>query len=221
MKVGSYNRLLSYYVKQDLADLIVGAAMIFMGGALLVCLFFMSPSLVSGSLYLVLVILSFGVLLITYSPYLTLIVSGGGRLRETLFDLALFTLLPSILFYFEHVFGPGWRRLTARIRRFQLLFSLICLGLLVLNAALSFRLDALYSFLTVDVIGVLIIGVLLYLLCLSLAYTRRGNPDATLFSIGFSVFALLSVSEMVRYYLSGSVIICTGGSGGWWYLSYP
>lgn len=203
VKVGSYNRLLSYYVKQDLADLILGAAMIFMGGALLVCLFFMRSFMFSGGLYLVLVILSFGVLLITYSPYLNLIVSGRERLRETIFDLALFTLLPSILFYFEHVFGPGWRRLTARIRRFQLLFSFICLSLLLLNAALSFRLDALYSFLTVDVTGVLIIGVLLYLLCLSLAYTRRGNSDATVFSIGFSVFALLSVSEMVRYYLSG------------------
>lgn len=203
VKIGSYTKLLSYYVKQDLADLVLGAAMIFMGGALLVCLFFMRPSLFAGSLYLVLVILSFGVLLITYSPYLTLIVSGRERLREVIFDLALFTLLPSILFYFEHVFGPGWRRLTARIRSFQLLFSFLCLGLLLLNAALSFRLDALYSFLTVNVIGVLMIGELMYLLCLSLAYTRRGNPDATLFSIGFSVFALLSLSELVRYFLSG------------------
>lgn len=203
VKVGSYNRLLSYYVKQDLADLILGAAMIFMGGALLVCLFFMRPSMFSGGLYLVLVILSFGVLLITYSPYLNLIVSGRERLRETLFDLALFTLLPSILFYFEHVFGPGWRRLTARIRKFLLLFSLICLGVVLMNAALSFRLDALYSFLTVNVTGVLIIGVLIYLLGLSLAYTRRGNPDAILFSTGFAVFALLSLSEMVRYFLSG------------------
>ncbi|AIQ56435.1 hypothetical protein PBOR_05430 [Paenibacillus borealis] len=202
VRVGSYDKLLSFYVKQDLVDLVIGAALIFMGGALMICLLFLKPEFFSGGFSLILVIISFGVLLITYSPFLRLIVNSQERLTGICFDLALFTLLPAFTIYFEQLFGPGKRGLTTRLRNFQLAYSLFCLGALVLNAVLAFRLDYLYSFLTVDVTGVLIMAQFVYLLYLSLSYARRGNKDAVIFSMGFSIFAFLSLSELLIYYFS-------------------
>lgn len=77
VRVGSYDQLLSFYVKQDLVDVVLGAAMIFMAGALLICLLFLKPEFFYSGFFLALVILSFGVLLLTYSPFLTLILSRG------------------------------------------------------------------------------------------------------------------------------------------------
>lgn len=202
IRVGSYDKLLSFYVKQDLVDLIIGAAFLFMGGALMICLLFLKPELVSGGFFLILVILSFGVLLITYSPFLPILMRSHERLSGICFDVALFTLLPAFTIYFEQLFGPGKRGRTRQFRNLQLAYSLFCLGALVLNAVLSFKLDELYSFISINVISLLMIAQLLYLLYLSLSYARKGNKDAVIFSIGFTVFAVLSLSELTFYYLS-------------------
>lgn len=69
IRVGNYDKLLAHYVKQDLIDLIIGAALIFMAVALLMCLLFFRLEFFSGGLWLVFVIASFGMLLITYSPF--------------------------------------------------------------------------------------------------------------------------------------------------------
>lgn len=202
IRVGSYDKLLSFYVKQDLVDVVIGAALIFMGGALMICLFFLKLEFFSGGFFLILVIISFGVLLITYSPFLPLIMHSHERVTGVCFDLALFTLLPAFTIYFEQLFGPGKRGRTKRFRNFQLAYSLFCLAALVLNAVLSFRLDDLYSFLSVNVTGLLIIAQFVYLLYLSLSYASKGNTDAVLFSAGLSVFAVLSISELVIYFSS-------------------
>ncbi|MEK4518316.1 ATP-binding protein [Paenibacillus sp. FSL H8-0122] len=202
IRVGSYNQLLSFYVKQDLVDVVLGAAMIFMAGALLICLLFLKPEFFHSGFFLALVILSFGVLLLTYSPFLTLILSRGDRLRQISFDLALFTIMPAFTLYFEQLFGPGKRRLTTRVRKFQLAYSLFCTAALILNAAVSFRLDALYSVLTINATGVLMIAQFIYLLYLALSYARRGNSDAILFTGGFSVFAVVSLAELLHYFIS-------------------
>ncbi|MEK5467784.1 ATP-binding protein [Paenibacillus sp. FSL R7-0210] len=202
IRVGSYNQLLSFYVKQDLVDVVLGAAMIFMAGALLICLLFLKPEFFYSGFFLALVILSFGVLLLTYSPFLTLILSRGDRLRQISFDLALFTIMPAFTLYFEQLFGPGKRGFTTRVRKFQLAYSLFCTAALILNAAVSFRLDVLYSILTINATGVLMMAQLIYLLYLAFSYARRGNSDAILFTGGFSIFAVVSVAELLRYFIS-------------------
>lgn len=51
VRVGSYDKLLSFYVKQDLVDIVIGAALIFMGGALMICLFFLKPEFFTGGFF--------------------------------------------------------------------------------------------------------------------------------------------------------------------------
>ncbi|WP_019913316.1 sensor histidine kinase [Paenibacillus sp. HW567] len=199
---GSYGKLLAFYVKQDLVDIVIGAALLFMGVALMVCLVFLRLDFFKGGFLLVLVILSFGVLLITYSPFLPLIMGNGGRLTEICFDLALFTLLPAFTFYFEQIFGPGKHGWIIRLRKFQLGYSLFCLGFLILNAVLSFRLDSVYRFTTVDILGVMMIIQFLFLMYVAIHAALNGNRDALIFSVGFVVFAVMSLSELILYYAS-------------------
>lgn len=202
VRTGNYDKLIALYVKQDLVDMVLGAALIFMAAVLMTCLFFVRVELFSGGLWLVLVILCFGVLFITYSPFLPLILHNQERLIETLFDLALFTLLPAFTFYFERIFGPGGGKGLVRFRNFQLGYSIFCFGFLLLNTLLSYRLDHLYRVMTVEVMGILMIVQLAYLLGLAVIYAYRGNKDAVIFSLGFAVFAVVSLGELLLYFTS-------------------
>ncbi|KUP21604.1 hypothetical protein AWJ19_05310 [Paenibacillus sp. DMB5] len=96
IRAGDYDGLMSLYVKHDLVDVILGTSLIFMAAVLLVCLFFIRVQTLSGGYYLVLVILAFGVLFITYSPFLSLVLGSRERLVEASFDTALFILLPPL-----------------------------------------------------------------------------------------------------------------------------
>ncbi|QQZ63470.1 GHKL domain-containing protein [Paenibacillus sonchi] len=201
---GNYGKLLEYYVKQNLPDMVIGAAFLFVGAALMGCLLFLKLDFFKGGFFLVLVIVSFGVLFITYSPFLPVILHIPDHWTQTCFDLALFTLLPSFTIYFEQIFGAGKHRVITKLRKFQLGYSLFCLVFLIVNAMLSYRLDGLYRIATVDFLGLLMIAQFIYLLFVTLGAAFKGNRDAVIFSAGFSVFALLSLTELILYYANNS-----------------
>lgn len=202
IRVGNYDKLLAHYVKQDLIDLVIGAALIFMAVALLMCLLFFRLEFFSGGLWLVLVIASFGMLLITYSPFLQLVLHGHDQWIEVCFDLALLTLLPAFTLYFERIFGRGKSLWLVRFRNFQLVYSGFCLGFLLLNTLLSYRLDHLYRLMSVQVTGIMMILQFFYLLVLAVIHALRGNREALIFTIGFVIFAVPSLSELILYFSS-------------------
>ncbi|ASA26010.1 sensor histidine kinase [Paenibacillus donghaensis] len=202
---------LGSYGREDFLGLIVGGTLIFAAIVLLGCSFFVSRELFPSGILLVLVIFSTGVLVVTYSSFLPLLISSYGRHIEIYFDLALFTLMPCLTFYFEKIFGSGSRDWVTRVRKFQIGYSLMCLLLLAVNVLLAYRLDGLYRLITVDVTGVLILLQFGMLMLLSVRQACRGNWDAIIFTVGFSVFAAVSVIELVLYYTTGGAHHFT-----WW-----
>ncbi|MEC0171244.1 ATP-binding protein [Paenibacillus graminis] len=201
---GNYGKLLAFYVKQNLPDMVIGAAFLFVGAALMGCLLFLKLDFFKGGFFLVLVIVSFGILFITYSPFLPVILHIPDHWTQTCFDLALFTLLPSFTIYFEQIFGPGKHGLITKLRKFQLGYSLFCLVFLIVNTLLSHRLDELYRIATVDFLGLMMMVQFIYLLYVTLEAAFKGNRDAVIFSTGFSIFALLSLTELILYYANNS-----------------
>lgn len=204
IRAGNYDGLMTLYVKQDMVDVILGTSLMFMAAVLLLCLYFVKVRMFSGGYWLVIVIFTFGVLFITYSPFLALILGSRERLTEAVFDMALFMLLPAFTLYFEQIFGPGRGRHLVLFRNIQLGYSLFCLMLLLLNTLLSYQLDELYIMMTVNVTGVMMIIQLIYLLGLAILYAYRGNKDAAIFASGFALFAVISLSELVLYFSSSS-----------------
>ncbi|WP_025688275.1 sensor histidine kinase [Paenibacillus zanthoxyli] len=203
IKVGSYAKLLNVYLKENLLDLMIGGSLIFMAVVLGVCSVFLKRELFVNGILLMLIMLSSGVLMIYYSPYLEIVMENKSRWLELLFDAALFTLLPAFTYFFEKLFGSGLFKAVARLRKLQIGYSLFCVGLSVLNIALSYRLDVLYRIFTVDVVGILMIIQFLLLLGLAIRYSLRGNVEAIIFTTGFALFALASLSELSLYYMSG------------------
>ncbi|WP_150265315.1 sensor histidine kinase [Paenibacillus tepidiphilus] len=201
-RVGAYNQLLGYHIKRDLVDLIIGAALIFMAVVLLLGLMFLRLDFFAGGFWLMLVVLSLGVMLIAYSPVLPLVMHGGDRWIEVAFDLALYTLLPSFTLYFEKMFYPEGQRWLRLFRNIQIAYSLACLGLMVANSLLSFRMDHLYRLFSVGILGVVMMGQLVVLLLLALSRARRHNRSAIYFTAGFGVFAVITLGELLAYYLS-------------------
>ncbi|MFC3748845.1 ATP-binding protein [Paenibacillus sp. GCM10012306] len=198
--VGNYGKLLDYYVKQDFMDIVVGTALIFIASVLIVCALFLKKEPFSSAFLLVLIILSCGILVVVYSPLLPTVLGSQSRLTELLFDLALFTLLPTFTLYFERIFEGNQNRFIVPFRKFQIGYSLFSLSLWILNAATSFRLDGIYRFMTVSVVGILMIVQFVFLLTLAVIYAYRGNSDAIIFTTGFAVFALLSLTELLIFF---------------------
>ncbi|MDT3427131.1 signal transduction histidine kinase [Paenibacillus forsythiae] len=203
IKVGSYGNMLNLYLREDLLDVMIGGSLIFMAVVLGVCSIFLKKELFSNGILLMLIMLSSGVLMIYYSPYLALVTGNQYRWLELFFDAALFTLLPAFTYFFEKLFGPGLYKAVTRLRKLQMGYSLFCVGLSVLNIALSYRTQELYRAFTVDVVGILMIIQFLLLLGLAIRYALNGNVEAIIFSSGFAVFALSSLSELSLYYMSG------------------
>lgn len=203
IRVGRYSELLTMYVKEGLIDLIIGATFIFIAIVLLICSLFLKRGFFSGGLLLVLIICSIGILIVTYSPFLPIVIGNYGKVALLFFDLALYTLLPSFTFYFEKIFGPGKKKIVTRFRKFQVVYSVFCLFLLLLNVLLSYQLDSFYRLMTVKVLGIIMIVQFILLVSLAFIHASRRNADAIVFTTGFSIFALVSLSELVTYYVSG------------------
>lgn len=203
IRVDRYNELLSIYVKQGLMDLIIGTTLIFIAIVLLICSLFLKKGFFTGGFLLVLIILSLGVLVVTYSSFLPSILGDYGKVALVFFDLALYTLLPSFTLYFERIFGPGKKQMVTRFRKFQVVYSIFCLSLMIINILLSYQLEDFYRLMTANVLGIIMIVQIVLLVSLAFIHAYRRNTDAIVFTTGFSVFALISISELIKYYVSG------------------
>ena len=103
------------------------------------------------------VILASGTLLITYSPFLYTFYGDSGKLWVSLFDISLFAVLPALYYYFEKIYGPGPYRILRYCRRFQVAYSGICMIFLVLNIFAPQSFYEAYYFVSVKILGILII----------------------------------------------------------------
>lgn len=64
--------------------------------------------------------------MVTYSSFLPIVLGDYGKIVLVFFDLALYTLLPSLTFYFEKIFGSGKKQIVTRFRKFQMVYSIFC-----------------------------------------------------------------------------------------------
>ncbi|OZQ64410.1 hypothetical protein CA600_16865 [Paenibacillus sp. VTT E-133280] len=202
IRVDRYSELLSIYVKQGLMDIIIGTTFIFIAIVLFICSLFLRKGFFTDGFLLVLILLSIGVIVVTYSSFLPIILGDYGKIVLVFFDLALYTLLPSVTFYFEKIFGSGKKQIVTRFRKFQLVYSIFCFSLMVINILLSYQLEDFYRFMTADILGIIMIVQFILLVSLALIHTYRGNGDAIVFTTGFTIFAFISLVELIVYYIS-------------------
>ena len=198
---GSYIKLLALYVKQDVMDIFIGAALIFVAAVFAVCSIFMKRKLFLSGFFLVLVILSCGVMVITNSPFLPLLWSQYVTFLNHLFELSLMTLLLSSILFFEKMFERGKNGFFVKVRKGISYYTLAVFFMWFLNLCLSSRFDILIQTLNYLTEGLLVLQ-LLYLISLAVIYALRGQVDAIILSGGFTIFVSAVLTDLAMYYVS-------------------
>ncbi|MDQ0193941.1 sensor histidine kinase [Paenibacillus wynnii] len=199
--IGEHDHLIHDYTKNGLIDIILGSAFIFVALILFFCAFFLSKDHFTISSGLAVVIASTGILSITYSPFIYTFYSYLGPISIMFLDFALLSLLPSLTFLFEKIFGPGKFFIIRRFRKFQVLYSIFCLCCMTVNILSGNQYVEFYYFVSTKIIGfIMIIQFILLIACVTIFSFRR-NKDALIFAFGFGTAALTGVLELVWYYV--------------------
>lgn len=204
IRIGDFSTLQIEYIKSNISDFILGSALVFIAAVMLFCLFFLNSENVSTWLALCAVILSCGVIVITYSSFLYSLLGNYGDFYVTLFDLSLFLLLPSFTFFFEKIFGSGYYSIITKFRKFQVYYSLFCLLAMIINNLSGYQYHDVYSFISATVLGLVMIIQFVILVSTSTVYAIRGNKEAIIFSSGFAIFAVLGIGELGWFYFKSA-----------------
>lgn len=199
--MGNYGKLLALYVKQDIMDIFIGSSLVFLAAVCGVCSMFLKRGLFFSGFFLMLVILSSGVMIITNSPSLPLVLSSS-RAVDICYGLSLFTLLLSSILLFERMFDHGKHHdLVIKLRKGMVGYTLLCLSLWILNLCLSYRLGGLIQY-AENLTVVLMLIQFLLLLSLAVSDAFRGQVNAMIFSGGFAFLAITSLTDLVMYAVS-------------------
>lgn len=201
--VDEFHTLLIRFVKNNLLDIILGSIFILIAFVMLIWSFFLNRLYIQAVLSLSLVIMSVGILVFTYSPFLYTLFENHGRAFTQFYDVSLLILLPSFSLFFENIFGPGWKGTLRKFRKFQIWYSLFCLIFLFVNFLSSDQLYEMYYFFSVKVLGIMMIIQFVLLLGSSMIYAFKGNKSAVIFNIGFAVLVGIVLGELFRFFISG------------------
>ncbi|MFC4812566.1 ATP-binding protein [Paenibacillus sp. GCM10023250] len=202
IQISDYQDLMRLYAKYDLLDIILGSAFIFVAFVMLICSVFLDRKQLKLWLALCFIILPIGGMLIGYSPFLYTFYGSYGFVYQGLFDLSLYTFLPALLVFFEFLFGSGYRGIVKHFRRFQIGYSVFGLVMLIVNRALHHELQSFYFFVSVTLVGCLMLADFVLILVILGRQLWKRNIDSVILSIGLAIFAIVGSAELVKFYAS-------------------
>lgn len=200
-RIGDYQTMLNVFVREDLIDVILGSSVIFIALVMLICTFFLKKVQMPNWLSLSIVLISIGTLILTYSPFLYTYYGEYGKLYVTMFDISLYVCSPGLTYTFETMIGRGYHSIIRKYRKFQVIYSLFGLAFMFVNLMLDNALYQQYHMFSVTILGILIIIQGILLVTSAAYYSAKGNKDAIIISIGFAVFSLCGIFEMIWFYI--------------------
>ncbi|MGO4185553.1 hypothetical protein AB4Z17_30780, partial [Paenibacillus sp. TAF43_2] len=200
--VGEEQSLSTLFMKKEMFDVFIGASLLIISLAMLLCFIFLNKSYLDGLNSLCIIIFSIGLMILSISPYLHMVYKEYGFPIYFMFDVGSNLLMPSVFFFFEKIFGKGPFGLIARFRKFLVVVSTI---LIAWSLTLLFlgKISKYYIlFTTLSFSGIIIFGNLLLLFYL-IRLCLQKNKEAIIITIGFCVFAGIGVLEVIWYFIEG------------------
>ncbi|MCA0756645.1 HAMP domain-containing histidine kinase [Paenibacillus sp. N4] len=200
VKTGEYQTLNKGYLKIEMLDVVLGAALLFVSLAMFLCIFFLEKSYLPAWGSLSVVIFAIGVMILTLSPYLHITYNEFGFLIYYMFDIASNLVMPAMFVFIESIFGKGPYGIINRFRK--LLVGLSALTIVWLFISFTSELiSRYYTMVTIYTFGFSVIvgnGLLFIFLVKS---CMQKNKEAIIITSGFSFFAFIGVGEVVWYFI--------------------
>ncbi|MFD0588908.1 ATP-binding protein [Paenibacillus sp. GCM10027627] len=199
LEIGEYEELYKNYIKLDLIDVVLGTGLIFIAFFMMVSVIFLNRAFLPGWRALLMVMLSTGVMILTYSNFADKFFPEYGKLTYVLFDIAACFLLPSLFSFFQGIFGKGPYGIIDKFKKVLQYFTALYLLSFILGLFFDFFPDT-YSNIGIMVFGILVIVGNLILLG-SLAYHFKSkNKEAVILSAGIAIFASVGLMEILWYF---------------------
>ncbi|MEC0268379.1 hypothetical protein [Paenibacillus anseongense] len=107
IRIDQYSILMRSYVLQDLQNIILGSAFLFIALIMLIGSIFLKRGQLQSWMLISVLSLSVGIIFITYSPFVYANFTSYGGLFINLFDVALNVFLPALTWSFEQIFDNG------------------------------------------------------------------------------------------------------------------
>ncbi|WNR43421.1 HAMP domain-containing sensor histidine kinase [Paenibacillus roseipurpureus] len=200
IRLDHYAELTRAFIFRDLQNIILGCAFLFISVIMLICSFFLKQVQRSTWISLCLIILTLGMIFLTYSPFLYANFTQFGSIFVDLFDVSLAVFLPSLTYFYEKVFDNGHFKWIRNFRKFQMVYSSISIIFMLFNQLNHYRFVQPYLFFTVTILGIIMIFQFIVIIVLSILFVIRGNKEAVIFSYGFGSFALMGVFDLILYF---------------------
>ncbi|WP_281888473.1 sensor histidine kinase [Paenibacillus sp. YYML68] len=186
----------------NLESVIIGSAFVFIAFTMLICTVFLRRTQATSQwMLLTVIVLSVGIMFITYSPYSYSIYQEHGELLFILFDCTLLSMLPAITYFFEKIIGPGYWGTIRLFRNFQLLYSLYCAVFLMMTCLHGYAAYEVYYFFSVTLLGYVIIVQFILLATSTIINAVKGNQEAHIFAIGSIMMAVSVVIDVICFYV--------------------
>lgn len=197
--VGEYNDLQSMVFKEGFSSTVLGGLFVILG----ICALFYSLFLIKEQkkilLSLGIVISLIGIIVTVYSPTLLMYFSDYENILIFLFDVALGGFLTAIAYFFEQVFGAGYKSYMRHLWQGMGIYSLFLVVFDVVNVVMNHRFAKVYYVFSIDVMGILMFILFLVLMSTAVYYAVRGNVEARIMALGFSLFAVSSAIELIIF----------------------
>lgn len=198
--VGDYYALSRLFFKDNFINLICGCLMILLGMAMLICSLFLKIEQKKSWFSLSFMLFFFGV---SWAIFPDNIGTFFPEIEEQLLLLIILTIsaLPVLsAYFFEQIFGPGFKSLIRRLWQALLVISVLCLGISLVNRLCQYCFNELDYLMSNMIMGALYILQFMLLAFIAIYYAFKGNIDAKIFTAGFSAFAIFLVFDLVFFF---------------------
>ncbi|GLX69213.1 hypothetical protein MU1_35580 [Paenibacillus glycanilyticus] len=196
--LGDYNQLQPQYERYGLIELIMGGSFMLIALIMMTCLLLLQREQIMMWLSLCLIILCLGEIILAYSPALYHHFYAYGKPFLDLFDLALFLITPALAVFFERTLGAGFYGIIRKFRIVLLPVTVIVIVLWALGKTVFPSINL--SLLQVVPLTVIAAVQFLILTAHAIGYAWKGNRDAILISVGYSIFVSVFICEIIIYF---------------------
>lgn len=201
--IGEYQMIAKDYMKEDVFDLILGTALMFISLSMMMSVVFLKRFFLPGWYALCLVMLSIGLMILTYSSYLHMIFSEFGKISYYLFDVASTLLMPMLFLFFERIFSNRSLKVLTVTRKILVALSAVNIMGLILNICIP-ETYSLYSFIATVSFGISIVMGNLILIITMIVFCRKGNNEAIIMTVGYGIFAGICILELAWFFMGDS-----------------